>query len=1789
MTASPLSTGGAGPDFETEVGVYYLAALLCGSAFRGGPPGGIERLGFQRAVTGALLDDIVFETDVAGVRVRTELQLKRTLSLTKSDSEFVDVMRACWRALHMPGFAASGNRLGVVSAHFPAKVKLHYVRVPVAARSSADAADFFARIEAPRFASKEMREFVQNVRTVLELFVAECKADAAAKATITDVPDVTNDGLWTLLKRFVILEFDYTQDHSRDRTAVLESLRQAISSQDLEDARHLYDRLEEIAREMAQTGGSHDGLSLQERVLAEGVALAPRPSMRQDYERLSDHADLVLSGIDSTIAGLSLDRGDLASEALAKVEAGQSIVLTGSAGLGKSAILRSIAEVCRAQGPIVALDGHRLNGVVGWNGLATTLRIESRLAELVLSLSGTAHPCLIIDGLDKIENSGGRQAVNDLLRAIARVPSGPNSHSRWTVIATVREESLDSLREWLDMLRGRTLAHVAVIRVPNLTDEDVLAVGERLPHLAPILARTASNVVLRNLYFLRTVEEFARAEPLDGPAALALVTEADIARVWWERLVGRDAARDRQQAMLSFGEGALADRSHRVAARGLDPRVIRSLEMDGIIRRDAETDTFWFSHDVLEEWTVARCLAQANDAIGRLKANGDPFWATGALQLYASSILERDGGVAWRELLTQAEEDASVPWGEVVLTAPFRSTRLPELLTQIGSVLREDDGRRLASFLRALRTRFIRPNPLLEKILQSQQMEAAERNALLLEMGIPWGPAWVPVLAWLAPQLSDLPWRAREEASRIMLAWQRTPIPGLPFRREIAEAALKWRAVLLHPSGERVFVSREAKPYFDRLRDVVAASAEAIPDLISEFLSRLHETESRDDLQRWVGRSQQVGLAQHAASPYVDFILDLLVPAWRHGPTTRAESEFSTGRFQSAFDEDEEWRHLNLYLGSAFIDPSQFRGPFLILLRANPGEGLRLITTLVNRATASYQRNQELHGGGREMPIVIHFQPRTTSDSELIAPDIVPSEKTAERGSDADALGGPLATNAQAESVASLSPSFLERQFNGDARVYQWFRPNSGAPYPVRSALMALEVWMEEQMDAGRDPVELFDAVLRGSDSVASVGVCVSIALAYPNQSLEAAAPFVGAPLVWEFDISRFASDRTGTFNVNALLGIDDSGDRHARDRDNRPQRRVDIRDLVPRYMFTANEKLRDRVLASVRGFPDDLSPLTPEERQNGEAVTAYRERIENYVALAEPTNYHWTKTTDGTDAIVFQPPQELEQRNAPVRERLNTMAGVLALQAWADETLSSGQASSRMTSARAILRAKAMQRDSDFSVPLSMDGDPNEMMRLDSIIGTAAAVALLSSSDAASNQDLPWSTELLVSAAKMPLGPHTLGQLAAATVLTRVAKGLMALVEARRANDDVRSAVLSLARRGEDKVIDAVFSCLRRAWDVDPLLCKNLVARELGLAAEPKRSSGWVADEYARAKVVSAEQREAVEVKIESDLRAGRTPTLELAETPASRNDQQPHVREPGSLSGAYWTTHVTRVLRSVPVERLADGSELEWTLRLTLLALDWTIAQCVLHNGRPKGTGAPFGFGWPDFLGEWLALLAVNVLVEEDAKSKVVEPLVASWPSSAELISGLLWGYTKHFLVRDEIPPVAGREWRYVATWIVTHSPAQHWRRRDREQQEAVDLLLHVRNGRAVLTSQWHKATDFVDVYELWVEHVVHDAHDVSTLLTFLNASGRHLEAQTAVDLLAKALEKIPALEARDEMWRELGGGSEMAQLLATLWEKHGSVIRAKTKCLREFVRLLDELSRAGDPLAAQLRSGL
>ena len=124
---------------------------------------------------------------------------------------------------------------------------------------------------------------------------------------------------------------------------------------------------------------------------------------------------------------------------------------------------------------------------------------------------------------------------------------------------------------------------------------------------------------------------------------------------------------------------------------------------------------------------------------------------------------------------------------------------------------------------------------------------------------------------------------------------------------------------------------------------------------------------------------------------------------------------------------------------------------------------------------------------------------------------------------------------------------------------------------------------------------------------MATVAVCVAIALAYPDRCLRAAVPFVSTGILWYWEIARYAIDLSDSLTFSGRFGGPDFAERAAFERDKRPQRRMELRHLVLPDVFSADEMLREPVVRAIRGFPDDLSSLTEAERASPAAVAAHR------------------------------------------------------------------------------------------------------------------------------------------------------------------------------------------------------------------------------------------------------------------------------------------------------------------------------------------------------------------------------------------------------------------------------------------------------------------------------------------------------------------------------------------------------------------------------------------------------
>ncbi len=774
--ASPFSTGGGGDDFQFQVGAYYLAGLLTQHVPRGLDAGTLAEVRFQRLYEGDPLDDLICLADTATGPAKLALQIKNDLTFGEKDELFNEVIAACWRTYSSPRFDRGRDRFGLVLGVYKTKIDEHYQTVLTWARNSSSPAAFLGRIGQPGLSHKNHREFVALIRSRL----------AAASGQ-----PVSDDDLWGFLRSMVILHFDLLTGGSRDGTHAVNCLRHVLQLAAGPGAAELFSRLRDISAEVNRSAGEYTRENLTRRLQAEGFRLLPTPDCREDLARLDALKEHILDDIRTDIGGLTLNRVEAVEAPAGQYGDAAMLLFTGPPGVGKSGIWKMLVDRHRLAGPSLVLSADRVDGK-GWLGFAHSQGISRTAEELLLAMSTHPYPCIFIDGIDRTEDDGARLAVNDLLRTAEKVLPPVEGRRRWWCIATAREGSLGQLT-WIDR---KVVQQIFPVRIPELADEEVRLVLDQQPRLRALSSQARLKPILRNPFLLDLLMDrrIAGDEADKVPA-----TEVEVSDVWWERVVGCDGqaeGRERQQALVEAARRLINSPRRRFPDGGMPPDALVSLEADRIIIRDQGQNVYRFGHDLLEDWSLLRLLEQRRqDLPAYLRDLGQPHGLLRAVQLLGCVLLERgEAADEWAGLLRAFEQAAELAprWRQAVLTAPFMSTRLEELLDTAREALFAEDGRLLIDLLVALRTTEVDVDPRIAERTATIADSPAEALALALQFPLPRWYAWYWTLRWLLRHSTELSEAARHEAARIMEIWQDRSGPGDPLRREVGELAFAW-------------------------------------------------------------------------------------------------------------------------------------------------------------------------------------------------------------------------------------------------------------------------------------------------------------------------------------------------------------------------------------------------------------------------------------------------------------------------------------------------------------------------------------------------------------------------------------------------------------------------------------------------------------------------------------------------------------------------------------------------------------------------------------------------------------------------------------------------------------------------------------------------------------------------------------------------------------------------------------------------------------------------------------
>jgi hypothetical protein len=1098
--------------------------------------GVIRAVGLQQGVLGAALDDV--RLDVVGVdsRYAIEVEAKTGIHFRASDPDFSETIQRSRDAIRARG-ATNHDHFYLAVPHSTPNLHIALQLQNNARLKSAQ--DFETLLTGAT--SNTQRRVATAFRSVI-----------GSPARIASYAE-----LWGFLQRFTIVPLDFDQSISQSRLtaeALIEYSFQVPSA----TASQIFDRITRAVESAGPVAGRLEPDDLLALLRGDFESLGDPSHRRLVAERIGQFSRLAASDIKSTIHDVRLDREQVRNEVRSALEVADCVLLHGPSGRGKSAILKAYFDETAVAGPALLLSARRISTLNGWFALARDLNIEPNFQTVAQVLQGNPQgPILYIDGLSEIDSLEAQAVINDVLLGLAEALRGRRNLK---VIASTRERGLPA---WFRSSGNAP----AVVSIPEASDEDLIELGERFAILRPLLARSRSNPILRSLFAIRVIVDERMTSTLSEPRVLS---EVDICRAWWDRIVGAgQLGSSKQRALQQIATELLARPTRTFLGDGVDPNALEALRADQIIIKDQRRDIYFVAHDLIQDWALMRILDREPRALlDFLRNQANPPYLWRAVLLIAESAFEDPELREWFfETRSYLSTEPSLSyWRTAFDSAIVESTKADAILRDNHQKLLNDNAELLRALVNTLTSVEVEPNFGLAEAFRKNAPEADAAGVEFLQP-LPHWLVWAPILRTLIRLSESMPAVAVPDVCRAFAMWQRTTTGDMPLRLGIAKQAVKW-VETLHLG------SRRDDPLTGLLCDIVSNSADIAPEPIGELLDRTSTSRLGDFAMALIKEPGRLPAA--------------IPSAFR----TFAERMLVDKRRSSRDDDDyfELSHNYGLRGGMSLYPASPVQGPFLALLRADEAEGIALVNALVNLATEVYLESSFRRGGlGRPMPTKVGI------------------------GKKAVVLWG-------------------------DEPVYQWFRPTSTGSDIATSALMALELYGEQQIETGRDPKSLFPAVLKGSRSVAIAGVLISLTLEYPKRCVKAALPLIRAAQLWRMDVPRLVNDQMPSLmNIaysrhSALRRIND-------DRNKRPQRALQIANLAGLYVFSADARLA-RFFQELKDTPIDAAKLW-----ENESLTESAETVETIRAFADKANYKIVD--DGVDKYVRfeRPPLRQEER----------------------------------------------------------------------------------------------------------------------------------------------------------------------------------------------------------------------------------------------------------------------------------------------------------------------------------------------------------------------------------------------------------------------------------------------------------------------------------------------------------------------------------------------------------------
>ena len=683
---SVFQKGGGGTNFEQSIQTAFLTTLIVRGNAPCIPNSEVIEVACQVTSRGYETDDLLVVVKSRLGEHKLLIQAKHNISFTLKNEIFKEVLKGFWSDYSQTSiFDRSKDKLLIVKSGMTMDERNHLKSLFNWANNHLTATSFINEVN--RIKGKKQR--LEMFRTLLK--------EANDNIALTDLE------LWEFLRCLDVLEYDFLNTGSVDKTYFLNLIKLSKDTTSSSNEREIWDSIFTYAANLNKDGGSATLESIKKESFFESFDVVKLAPYNKAIAKLKSDSQEILRPIKLTIGDseniIKISRPGINEKIVDTISQFPITIVTGKPGVGKSAKIKELLELEFSNASFFVFRADQFNSPTIAN-VFSSQGVTETIQDIFCCISLIPEKLIFIDSLEKLLEADPECAFKQLLALVEEYPD-------IKIIGSARKYSIDLIVTKF----GISNKDLGLVEIPLLNTIELNSVTEKFPQLISIVRNEKIKKLLQSPKYL-DFAVLATTRTSDDYSNVSLVEFKN--KLWNSLVVDSSNTRNglpikRENAFMEIAVRRAKEMKLFTRPLNSDSEALALLENDEIVFQENQNRKYSPTHDILEDWALVRYVSlkfeEYTTPVQLFKHLGNEPAIRRAFRLWIEDYLD-DEFTKVNDFIKASIKDPSIDryWADEILIAVFRSEKSDLLFNAFETELLDNNAIFLNRSIHLIRT-----------------------------------------------------------------------------------------------------------------------------------------------------------------------------------------------------------------------------------------------------------------------------------------------------------------------------------------------------------------------------------------------------------------------------------------------------------------------------------------------------------------------------------------------------------------------------------------------------------------------------------------------------------------------------------------------------------------------------------------------------------------------------------------------------------------------------------------------------------------------------------------------------------------------------------------------------------------------------------------------------------------------------------------------------------------------------------------------------------------------------